>query len=429
MSQNLLKREIGIIGLAANMVNIIIGAGIFTLPASVAGILGEASVLAYLACGFLMFSIILCFAEIGSQFTDSGGTPAYIQAVFGNYFGFLANILFWFGTGVLMNAALVNAMANMLQIEGLAMRSLFFLILFGSLAFINIRGVKYGNRFVIFNTFIKLIPLVLLIVFGWMNVSAENLTWKSSPTINQIGTASLLLFFAFGGGEAALSVSGEIKTPKRTIPIGILLGLALVLVIYILIQTISQGVLGENLSKQSQGTLNIVAEKVFGKWGYWMILLGGIYAIFGNLSGSILAYPRVMFAGAEKGWLPKILTRIHPKFATPYIAIIVYAILDFIFAISGQFDKLIIITSASLLLVYLGVVLALIKLRLTKSSTQYGTFRLPFGLLIPIIAVLSIIFFLFNLKENEVIGFSFAIFILTVLYLFIKQYHGNKIKH
>jgi basic amino acid/polyamine antiporter, APA family len=419
-NQTMLKREIGIIGLAANMVNIIIGAGIFTLPIRVASILGEASVLAYLVCGFLMFTIILCFAEIGSQNTDSGGSFAYIYEAFGDYAGFIANVMFWFGTGVLMNAALVNIMADMLQIQGLGLRILFFLVLFSCLVFINIRGVKYGNRFVIFNTIIKLLPLILLILFGFMNISSENLAWKSTPTLSNIGSASLLLFFAFGGGESALSVSGEIKNPSRSIPIGILLGLALVLVIYILIQVISQGVLGNEMTQYASAPLGEVANRVFGKFGYLLITFGGIYAIFGNLSGSILAYPRVIFAGAEKGWFPRFLATIHPKFATPYIAIIIYAILVFGFAISGQFDTLIIITSASLLLVYLGVVLAVIKLRFSNKNQEKQGFKLPFGLLIPIIAVFSILFFLMNLSQKEIIGFVIAIVILSVIYLLIK---------
>jgi len=159
-----LKREIDIWGLAANTVNLVVGAGIFILPALVATYLGEASILAYVFCGILMFAIVLCFAEIGSQVTTTGGAYAYIHAAFGPYAGFLSNSLFWFGTGVLMNAAVVNAMADMLAVFIPALsfplyRALFFLLIFGGFALINIRGVKYGNGMVKINTFIKLIPL------------------------------------------------------------------------------------------------------------------------------------------------------------------------------------------------------------------------------------------------------------------------------
>lgn len=98
-----LRREIGVLGLAANTLNRTVGAGIFVLPALVANILGETSILAYLICGLLMMMIMLCFSEIGSQITETGGAYAYIDVAFSSYAGFLANAMFWF-VGVLADA-------------------------------------------------------------------------------------------------------------------------------------------------------------------------------------------------------------------------------------------------------------------------------------------------------------------------------------
>lgn len=425
MEPNKLKREIDIPGLAANTVNLIIGAGIFILPGLVATYLAEASIIAYIFCGILMFTIVLCFAEIGSRITNTGGAYAYIHEAFGDYAGFLANTLFWFGTGVLMNAAVINAMADMLAIylpsmKSIAFRALFFILIFGGFAWVNIRGVKYGNTMVKVNTIIKLIPLMLLIVVGIFHISVDNLKWQSTPSLTSIGSASLLLFFAFGGGEAALSVSGEIRNPRRVIPLGILIGISSVILLYMIIQTISQGVLGNNLVNHKDAPLAAVAEKVFGSSGATLIIVGGIMSIFGSLSGSILSYPRVLFAGAQSGWFPAFLAKIHPKFATPYWAIIIYAILDFVFAISGGFKQLAIIASASLLTIYLGVVLAVIRFRLTSEKSNESTFRLPLGLFIPIVAVLAILWFLSNLTSAEFGGMGIALLILSAIYLIVK---------
>jgi len=237
--------------------------------------------------------------------------------------------------------------------------------------------------------------------------------------MSNIGEASLLLFFAFGGGEAALSVSGEIKNPSRTIPLGILAGMSLVILLYMLIQTVSQGVLGKDLVLYKDAPLAAVAERIFGKFGLTLILVGGIISIFGSLSGSILSYPRVVFAGAQSGWLPAFMAKIHPRFSTPYWAIIVYAILDFVFAVSGGFKQLAIISSATLLIIYLGVVLAVIKFRIAKSSTP--SFKLPFGLLIPGIAVVSILWFLSNLSLQEFIGLAIFVAVLSFIYLIMKK--------
>src|ERR1700712_3399487 len=104
-----LKRQIGLWGLTSNIINTIIGAGIFVLPAIVSEGLGSAGLLAYLFCGFLMTMILLCFAEVGSKVTVTGGAYAYIEAAFGKYFGFITTNLFIFGASLMATAAVANA--------------------------------------------------------------------------------------------------------------------------------------------------------------------------------------------------------------------------------------------------------------------------------------------------------------------------------
>ena len=425
-----LKREIGVWGLAANTLNRTIGAGIFVLPALVANILGGASIMAYIICGLLMMTIMLCFSEIGSQITTTGGAYAYIDAAFGPFAGFLANSMFWF-VGILADAAVANAMADMLTIHFEILinpiyRAIFFFIVFGGFAVINILGVKHGDNIVKINTLIKLIPLTILIIAGFLDSKVDNLRWESFPTIEKLGEASLLLFFAFAGGEASLNVSGEVKNPKRVIPLGILSGMAAVVLIYILIQTISQGVLGADLALQKEAPLAAVANKVLGKFGSTLIIAGAAFSMFAALSGSVLSYPRVIFAGAVKGWMPAFMGKIHPKFATPYWAIIIYALFDFIFSISGGFKQLAIIASASLLSIYMGVVLATIKLRLQNKTTQTASFKLPGGIIIPIFAAIAIFWFLSHLAQNEFLALGIFLLILSIIYIFINTFGKNK---
>lgn len=424
-----LRREIGVLGLAANTLNRTIGAGIFVLPAFVAGFLGETSILAYLFCGFLMMLIMLCFSEIGSKITVTGGAYAYIQAAFGSFAGFLANTMFWF-VGILADAAIANAMADMLSIywpplNDIPFRALFFLIVFGGFALVNILGVKHGDNVVKVNTLIKIIPLVILIIAGFFGTSLENLKWHSLPTISKLGEASLLLFFAFAGGEASLNVSGELKNPRKVVPLGILSGMGAVVLFYILIQTVSQGVLGANLVNYKEAPLAEVAKIVIGPFGSTLMIAGAAFSMFAALSGSVLSYPRVIFAGANKGWMPQILAKVHPKFATPYVAIITYVVLAFGFSISGGFKELAVIASASLLTVYLGVVLATIKLRLNENGKSEG-FRLPAGITIPILATMAILWFLSNLAINEITSLVIFLVVLSIVYfLFLSQKNNN----
>ncbi len=420
-----LRREIGVVGLASNIINSVVGGGIFVLPAIVAGMMGAAGIFAYLICGVIIILIALCFAEIAGKVTVSGGAYAYVEAAFGPFAGFLTNTLFFFGFGVLSDAAIASAMAGMLAIYFPVfnlpfIRGMFFLTMYGGFTLVNIAGVKQGINLVKVNTLIKLIPLILLITYGWIGVSAKNLQWSQLPSIKDFGEGSLILFFAFAGGEMALNTSGEIRNPKRTIPLGLFLGVGSVVLLYILIQTVSQGVLGAELAINKEAPLAAVAKKLMGEFGLVLMISGAVISIFGTLSGGILSYPRLLFAGAKDGLLPAFLAKVHPKFATPYLAVCTYALLVLIFAISGSFRQLIIVSSASLLLIYVAVVLSTIKLRLRKDPSPPGSFRIPGGIAIPSFTLVLIAWFLSRLSKPEAAGIALLILALVIIYLIMK---------
>ena len=253
-----LKREVGVLGLSANIVNIIIGGGIFVLPAIIAASLGAASIAAYLFCGFVMLLVMGCFAELGSVFTGSGGSYEYIASSFGKFPGFLTSILIVLAsfTG---DAAVANATVDILStflpaFKNFWVQLFFFILVFFGFGYINIIGLKKGVGFVKIITLFKLAPLLLIIVFGFVEVEVSNLYWENIPGPAKIGEMSLILFFAFVGAEKGLSLSGEVKNPKTTIPKAILLSIVTILIIYILIQLISQGVLGLSLIHISEPT-------------------------------------------------------------------------------------------------------------------------------------------------------------------------------
>ena len=379
-SEPALKREIGATSLALNAVNLTIGAGIFVLPAIVAENLGPASFIAYILCGLLVVLIMLCYAEAGSKITTSGGSYAYVEKAFGPLAGFLINTLFWFGFTALSDAAVINAMTDMLVIwvpvfSLTYVRIILFIIVFGLLALINIRGVKQGSQFAATATVIKLMPLILLVLVGIFSISSGNLAIKTWPGINSIGETALVLFFAFMGIETALCVSGEIKDPQKNIPKGIFMGVAGVLLMYLLLQFISQGVLGDQLRVHKDAPLAALASKLIGPVGGTIILVTSVLSMFGMLSGDILASPRVLFAAAQNKLLPGFLGRVHPKFASPYWAIVVYSAVGAIFASTGGFKQLAVLASSSVLLIYLAVVLATIKLRYKKDIGEPGSFK------------------------------------------------------
>jgi len=415
-----LKREIGIWGLSANMINLIIGSGIFVLPAIVAGILGPASVIAYIFCGFLMLLIMLCYAEVGSKTTKSGGDYTYVETAFGKYPGFLV-FLFGFIARVCAVAAVANALVDTLAVvfpvfHSSVIKILFFVLLFFGMAIINVVGVKQGLGLVKFNTVAKLLPLILLIVVGFFYIDTGNLKWKAIPNYQQVGDASLILFFAFTGGPTGLMVGGEIKQPGRTVPRAVIISMAFIILFYIAIQFVAQGVLGNNLSKELAAPLATTAQIIFGPFGFTLILIGTAISMFGNISGMTLNVPRSLFAVCRDNVLPvNFFQKIHKKYATPYMSILGFSTLAFLFAISGGFRALAVFSVAGALLAYMSVSLAVLKFRKMPEMKQKG-FTIPGGKIVPFLSIGICLFFLYHLKANEMISIVVFLLAATILY-------------
>ena len=425
--QENLKREISFLGLSSNIINTVIGSGIFVLPAIIAAALGAASILAYVFCGILITLMMLCTAEVASKITATGGVYIYIEKTFGKYPGFLTVCLLLLstitGVGAIANA-IVNVIFELFPfIEGEIVRILFFLFMFSGLGYINIIGLKKGVGFVKIITIIKIAPLLLIVLIGFKDVDLTNLVWESTPTIGQIGTTSLVLFFAFTGAGTALSVSGEVRNPQKTIPQAILFSIFVVGVIYVLVQTVSQGVLGASLPSFTENPLGAVADQIFGPIGFTLITIGAAVSMFGAVSSQILSIPRVLFAASSDHVIPiKLLSKIHHKYITPHIAIIVFTSLCFIFASFGGFKELAIISSAASLFIALGVSIATIKLRRNKKFDSDGkTFRIPGGYIVPILSIIVILWFLSNLSENKLLGFGLLTAALSILYFLINS--------
>ena len=401
-----LVRVIGTGALGLSVVNMVVGAGIFVMPGLVAAMIGPAAILAYLICSVTVALVFLCFAEVGSRVSRSGGAYAYVEEAFGPFVGFIASILFWFGFSALADAAItvimVDSIAIVVPILGESIpRAVFIIALLTFLAAVNIRGVKAGVRLYIFNTLAKLVPLLLLVGAGLFVINIEYLAIPEWPSAASIGASTILLFYAFNGAESALNASGEIQNPSKTVPLGLLLGLGGILLLYVGLQTVAQGVLGPELANDTEAPLVAVATAVFGDWGGKMLIAGVVISIYSNLSGDMLGGPRVVFASSLDNNLPRFLGKVHPKYKTPHIAIIFFAVVIGVFALSGTFKYLAVVATGSLLLVDLGVILAVLRLRQRDGLPKDGEFRLPFGPVIPLLSCAIVGWLLLQVPLNE----------------------------
>ena len=415
-----LVRALGVRALAANIVNTIVGSGIFVLPAVVAAILGPAAVIAYLVCAALVALFGLCFAEVGSRVHASGGAYAYVEAAFGQWTGFSAGLLLGCAE-IVASAAVatifVGSLSALLPGGGAASRAALLVLLYAVLAIVNVRGVRTGARLMELLTASKLIPLVLLVIAGMFVLHPAYLRWAGLPPLRDIGRASLVLMFAFTGVEGPLTSSGEVRNPSYTVPRAVLLSLSVVALLYAGLQVVSQGVLGPALATTTDAPLGAVAERVLGGSGRTLILGAAIVSALGYVSGDMLASPRLLFAFGRDGLLPARLGAIHPRFRTPHIAIIVYAALSCAVALSGSFRVLAVLSAVGILVVDLACCLAVLELRRRDVRAEGVPFRVGGGPVVPLLACAVVIWLLTSARGVEFLAAAGVVVIASLFYL------------
>ncbi len=400
-----LVRAIGVRRLTAIIVNLTVGAGIFVLPATAARHLGSAAPFAYLVCALAMALIVTCIAAAGSRVTLTGGLYAYTEVAFGPFIGFLAGVLYW-ASATFGVASIASAFVDSLAIlapavdEG-ALRIGTLLAVVGGLAWVNVRGVTIASRLVETMTVAKLLPLAVLLGAGLWMAPVDPRTWLPLPEASAVGSAAILLIFAFVGIEVALVPSGEIKEPARTVPRAVFLALAFTTTLYLLIQSVAQAVLGADMSNYPAAPLAEAATRLIGGTGRMLVLAGAAISMFGYLSGDMLGTPRAIYAFGRDGLLPKALAAVHPRFHTPWLAVIVHAALTIALAVSGGFTELVVIANVATLLLYLFCVAAAYQLQRLKVQGDGPAFVLPAGPLIPIAAAALILWLLSQATRRE----------------------------
>ncbi|MEO8678057.1 MAG: APC family permease [Vicinamibacterales bacterium] len=419
-----LVRVIGTFGLAAGIINITIGGGIFRLPANVAGSLGAAAPLAYLVCAVAMGLIVLCIADAGSRVSLTGGPYAYVGTAFGPYAGFLSGVLLWM-LGTFATAAVSTILASSLgqlvpAFSGRMTEIGILVAVFGFWSIVNLRGVTLGMRLNSIATVAKLLPLLVMAIGGAFFVRGANLTIAAMPAAADVARTSLLLIFAFAGIECALVPSGEVRNTARTVPRAIALAMIGITVLYIALQMVAQGILGQGLAQATVSPLADAAGVSLGGWARSLLLAGATVSMFGYLGGMTLSIPRMVFALARDGFLPRALSTVHPIHRAPQAAIVAQSILTLGLAVSGTFEKLAILANVSALALYFGCAVASWRLRQLGIEGEGTAFRVPLGGIVPWLACGVIAWLLTGLTRDEWLGFGVCLGLATVVFVFTR---------
>jgi amino acid transporter len=386
-----LVRAMGRWSLSALSVNSVIGGGIFGLPLLIAGLVGGASPLAYLIAAMGAGTIMACFAEVGSRFTESGGPYLYARVAFGRLIGIQMGWFSW-----LSRVAAFAANANLFvfylaefwpHATAPLFRIIVLTLIVGLPAAVNYRGVKAGAQFSTIFTLAKLLPLAIFVVGGiFYLIGVHNVHWSTSSHGGALGNwleALLLTLFAYTGFETAVTPVGEAKDPRRDVPFALLTTLVTCTVLYTLIQVVVIGVLPEGA--KSDRPLAAAAHVFMGTGGAVLITVGALVSLYGWFGALMLSVPRVTFALAEHGDFPPLFGRVHTRFRTPHFSILGFAILVWLLAIGGNYRWNVAISVFARLLYYGAVCVALPVLR--KKQPGGAAFVLPAG---PAFAVLGV---------------------------------------
>src|SRR5215472_5718627 len=385
-----LVRAIGRWSMVALVVNCIIGSGIFGLPSVVAGPVGRWSPVAVLLAGLAMAAIIGCYAEAASQFTENGGHYLHVRRAFGRFAGIQVG---WMT--LLSRLTACAAAVNLLVISlgefwpgaGAPLPRFLVVSLFvGTLGLANYRGVKAGTVVSNVSVVAKLVPLALVAVVGmvYLVVHPQPAAPEAGGGLDGWLKSLLLLIFAYGGYEAALFPMGEAKDPRRDAGFALFAALLIVMLLYTVLQLVVIKVLPD--AAHSERPLGDAARVMLGEGGAGLISIGAMISVYGYLSANLLGAPRAMFALAERGDFPARFAAIHPRFRTPYLSILVYAVLLWAFALLGSFTWNVTLSAVARLFYY-GAVCAAVPVLRVKQPVA-AVFRLPGGPVIPVLGVL-----------------------------------------
>jgi APA family basic amino acid/polyamine antiporter len=377
--------------LVAVAINGTIGAGIFGLPSKAHALVGPYSVIAFIACALVVGLIVLCFAEVGSRFSETGGPYLYAREAFSPIAGFEVGWLMWLAR-VTAFAANSNLLIDYLGyfhpgIGAGAPRAVAITAIAVALTAVNVIGVRNAALFSDIFTIGKLIPLALFIGAGLFFIDPGNFSPPPAPEFSSFSKSTLLMVYAFTGFEMAIIPAGETRDPQRNLPFAILTSLALVTVVYILIQVVCVGTLPELAA--SNRPLADASERFLGVVGATVITAGVAISIIGNLVVVLLAAARLPFAMAGDHKLPRVFAATHDRFRTPHVAIIATAAVMLALALSGTFISVLTVSVIARLLAYIVTCAGLIVLRRRDEREMRfkAQFKAPAGVAVSIAAL------------------------------------------
>lgn len=414
-----LVRALGPFQLGASIVNIIVGAGIFMLPALLYGRLGASAPLVFVAGALAIVPIALCFAAIGSRAAATGGPYTFVGAAFGPFAGFLAGALMWV-CNTSSSAGVAAALAEQAGNAWAALReplprAAFIAAVYAALFALNAFGVKLGARMIVLLATLKLLPLFLLAGVGLLFVDWNQLGAAAWPGWGALGSSMVLVVFAYSGMETALVPTGEVRDPARHVPRATLSAIVLVVLLYIGIQLACQGLLGARLADSATP----VADAAGAGWApaHALLLATAGVSMTGFLMGNLFSSSRLLFALGRDGYLPAAFGRVDARYHVPRVGLFAHAAIALALALIGNFETLALISGGAICLLFAAVSVAAWRAQARDLRGAGEPFRLPGGSWpMPLLAVAVMAAILATMTLAQWLAILVSLLALVALY-------------
>ena len=337
-----LHRGLGRFDVVALCVNSIVGAGVFAMPAGLAIDAGRYSLAVILVACVVVGLLALALAEVSSRYDVTGGPQVYAQRTFGPLAGFTVGWLFSvsrIASYALIAQVMLDYAAEIWPALGPPLPRAIAITAFTLvLAAINVRGVKKGAWTGNLLTIAKMVPLGLIAIAGLWYAGWNDIPASEPREPDGLLSALNLALFACVGFDVAAIVSGEMRNPRRDLPISILGGLAIACLLYVLLMLACFGILPDTAA--SKLPLTDVAGYFVGPVGATLMAFAAVVSTAGGLAVQMLVSPRNIFALGEAGDLPRPVAAVHRAFRTPHVSIVLYAALSWLLSITGAFKYL-----------------------------------------------------------------------------------------
>jgi APA family basic amino acid/polyamine antiporter len=432
-----LKRELGLFEAVAYGVGVILGAGVFALIGQAAGMAGNSLWVSFTISAFIAAFTGLSYAELSGMYPKAAAEFVYVKKAYGSEFwAFIISWLLIF-TGVVAVATISLGFSGYLfEILNLPRQFqsqisvLISIVLIIVLSLVNFYGIKESSKLNIIFTSVEMLSLLAIIVLGfWKMSTTAYLNYFEAPKgLSGVFSAATIVFFAYLGFEDVVNISEETKTPRKHIPIALLLSIIITTFIYILISISVINLVGWQELAASPAPLALAASKVLGDNAFLLISISALFATSSTALILLVVVSRMVYGMAKEGTFPKILEKIHSKTRTPYVAAIVVMLLSIFFVFVGNIEIIAKVTSLGSLIAFSAVNLSLIHLRYTRPEIKRH-FKTPFNIgKFPLTAFFGVIscMILMAYFELELILFSLGVLLAGSMFFAIRKIRTSK---